>query len=427
MSSSSRQPFVTPDDQGTIVSVVTWFLIVATTLAVIARVATKLMVARRINADDYTIFAALLFSIAQSIAVSFQRWGGLGRHMDTLTTVELTKFQKSSYAADLMFIPNLCFAKLSVLFLLRSITPVARHRNFALALGLTIAIWAVVSELVVAFRCQLPSPWNFLDNKCIDRIAFWNSFGVLNILTDLPLIILPLVIIWSINIEVRRKLVILACFAPRMSVLAAILAQLIYLNRTSTSTPDPTYTTLPLVLTTQLVQNLSVITACIVYLKPFFESLESGMIRSDDLRRRRLKILGKGSKGSGYGSAGSGGAGAGRYAAKYTAPTRLGRVVVRSKDREREREAQRREDEEDKRELELGGTGHCATVTTGAGAADRDKDRDRDRDRDRGGDGGGGGGTGLADMDWDAESQRSQSKIIRTTRSWTVDVGRSVR
>lgn len=67
MSLSSTQPLVTPDDQGTIVSVVTWFLLVATTLAVVARVATKLAVARKIGGDDYMIFVALVrISVAEA-------------------------------------------------------------------------------------------------------------------------------------------------------------------------------------------------------------------------------------------------------------------------------------------------------------------------------------------------------------------------
>jgi hypothetical protein len=34
-----------------------------------------------------------------------------------------------------------------------------------------------------------------------------------------------------------------------------------------------------------LVENLSIITACVPYLKPFLESLEPGLIRNDDLPR----------------------------------------------------------------------------------------------------------------------------------------------
>ena len=68
-------------------------------------------------------------------------------------------------------------------------------------------------------------------------------------------------------------------------VIAAAIAQLLYLHRASGS-EDFTYRVWPAVLCNQLVQNLGIITACIPYIKPFLESLESGMIRTDDLRRR---------------------------------------------------------------------------------------------------------------------------------------------
>ena len=61
--------------------------------------------------------------------------------------------------------------------------------------------------------------------------------------------------------------------------------QLVYLHRASGS-EDFTYRVWPAVLCNQLVQNLGIITACVPYIKPFLESLESGMIRTDDLRRR---------------------------------------------------------------------------------------------------------------------------------------------
>lgn len=42
----------------------------------------------------------------------------------------------------------------------------------------------------------------------------------------------------------------------------------------------------------QFAQALSIITACVPYLKPFFASLQTGMIRTDDLRRRVGKTKG---------------------------------------------------------------------------------------------------------------------------------------
>ena len=71
------------------------------------------------------------------------------------------------------------------------------------------------------------------------------------------------------------------------SVTPGVITQLIYLNRTS-GVSDATYMLWRVVICDVVVQNMSIITACIPYLKPFIQSLESGMIRTDDLRRRGL-------------------------------------------------------------------------------------------------------------------------------------------
>ena len=42
----------------------------------------------------------------------------------------------------------------------------------------------------------------------------------------------------------------------------------------------------PIIIVTQFIQDLSIVATCVPYLKPFFVSLQSGMIRNDDLRRR---------------------------------------------------------------------------------------------------------------------------------------------
>ena len=51
-------------------------------------------------------------------------------------------------------------------------------------------------------------------------------------------------------------------------------------------TSDPTFDMWPTWICIQFVQALAIITTCIPYLKPFMDSLESGGIRVDDQRRR---------------------------------------------------------------------------------------------------------------------------------------------
>ena len=79
---------------------------------------------------------------------------------------------QSAYAAELLYVPSLCFVKLSVALLLRSITPDVCHNRIILAIAITTALWAASSELAIAFQCHLPIPWIFLGNTCINRVSF---------------------------------------------------------------------------------------------------------------------------------------------------------------------------------------------------------------------------------------------------------------
>ena len=68
------------------------------------------------------------------------------------------------------------------------------------------------------------------------------------------------------------------------SVITASICKLVYWNRIRDS-EDAVHDFWP-VSCTQVIQALSILSACILYLKPFLETLESGFFGSDDLRRR---------------------------------------------------------------------------------------------------------------------------------------------
>ncbi|KAL8668431.1 MAG: hypothetical protein Q9168_006937 [Polycauliona sp. 1 TL-2023] len=287
MSSSRPQQLNTPSNHGPVVGVMTWFLLAATVCAVIARIATKLAISRRFTSDDFLIFAALGLSIAQGVLVTLQVANGLGRHTDTLSPSQLEHFDKYDYASNLLFILNLCLAKVSVLQMLRIITPIKQHIRMVLGVGLFVLLWSFASEFVAAFQCRLPKPWRVMGNRCIDRTDFWHAYGALNLITETALLAIPLIIVWKIQTPLKRKVVIFMCFASRIVVLAAIVLQIIYQERAKGGN-DRTYQMWRVVICAQAVQSLSIVTACIPCLKPFLESLESGMLRVDDLRRRGM-------------------------------------------------------------------------------------------------------------------------------------------
>ncbi|KAL8799332.1 MAG: hypothetical protein Q9182_005976 [Xanthomendoza sp. 2 TL-2023] len=279
-------PSLPSNNHGAAVNVVTWFLLVATWLTVITRTAMKWLVTRKTTIDDAVILLASLFAIGESIAISFIVSNGLGQHLAHLTASEQLGFQKSYYAAVLLYLPSISLSKVAVLLLLHTITPVVAHRRIAYTTGVITVVWAGVAEVVLAFQCKLPDPWAILGGQCVNLSAFWYWFGTTQLLLDVILVLLPWVIVRRVQISTHRKAIIVCCFGTRLTVVVSVIAQLAYFNN-AISSNDVSFSLWSEIVCTQVVQSLNVITACVPHLKPFFDSLESGMIRSDDLRWRR--------------------------------------------------------------------------------------------------------------------------------------------
>lgn len=138
---------------------------------------------------------------------------------------------------------------------------------------------------------------------------------------------------------------------------------------------DPTLDLWLPALCTQFVQNLSIVTACVPYLKPFYLGLESGMFRTDDFRRHGL--IGAYGYGDDESAKASGRRGPQKESAKSTTSHGLRRLDVQ--------------------------TTSASTQLNPDNVAAVEA------------------GSGVKAADWDQESQTSQSRIIKQTRTWAVD------
>ncbi|RDL36097.1 Uncharacterized protein BP5553_06709 [Venustampulla echinocandica] len=279
------QPLDSPENHGPLINVMTWFLVVASTLTVLTRIATKWLVSKRVQLDDGLVFVSLLFSIGQTVAVGVGVLNGIGRHIETLSTKETLVFQKAFYAANLLWLASQCFSKLSVVMFIRAISPGTFNERATLAgIGIT-ALWGFTSIITVAFQCHLPNSWETIQNTCFDRKAFWNYTNSINIAIDLLLVLMPLAMVWKLQLAKKRKVMIVSCFGTRVATIAAVVCQMVATNK-SINSPDASFDIWLIQIAMAIAQCLGIVTACVPYLKPFMDALESGMIRSDDLFRR---------------------------------------------------------------------------------------------------------------------------------------------
>jgi len=171
------------------------------------------------------------------------------------------------------------------LFFLSIITPDERHKKAIRIAGIAISLWGITAIFAAAFQCSTPNVWDYVHERCFDRLVFERYLAVSNIITDAIVIGLPLTIIIPLKTSWSRRLLVASCFLARIMVIFAIIAQLVFLDR-AYSSQDFTLQIWPYVLCTESVQTLSLITACIPYLKPFLDSLQAGALRTDSAKTR---------------------------------------------------------------------------------------------------------------------------------------------
>lgn len=174
----SRQIIISSHNEGPLVNIVSWIGLSTMILGVGARIGSKYLVVRRCSTDDGLIIVAMCFGICHSVFLSMMVKNGLGRYQDTLNSKELEYYQKYAYASQLVYIPTLCFAKLSTLFYLRALTPDSNYAILNRVTEICVILWALCAEVSVAFQCDLPNPWAVLYTDECFNIVSWVSLSI---------------------------------------------------------------------------------------------------------------------------------------------------------------------------------------------------------------------------------------------------------
>ncbi|KAI2610542.1 hypothetical protein GGR54DRAFT_643375 [Hypoxylon sp. NC1633] len=270
---------ITEIDHGSYAIIAAWIFACISVLFVVVRVAARVWVSRYIGWDAVLIVAALFCSIGQSVAITEAVACGLGRHVDTISDTQLLSYYRFILTSDILSIFVFVFSKLSLAILVVRITPSNRMRLTLKLFIIFIVLWGLSDVFSVSFRCGARVPMSASDSMCVNERAVALSHGIINILTDWVLMMLPLLVIWTVQIPMTQKLTVLGLFWTRITVCVFVGIQLGSLNSYS-SEDDPTWEYLEPSAWNQMATHLSVITACIPSIKPFLTSLQSSLIDS---------------------------------------------------------------------------------------------------------------------------------------------------
>ncbi|PVH83110.1 hypothetical protein DL98DRAFT_413706 [Cadophora sp. DSE1049] len=246
-------------------------------LCVLTRVISKYTIVRRATVDDGLILATMVFAALHTIMLSSMVANGLGTPQSKVSDNEIVNIEKFGYTSQLLYIPALALGKLSTVVYLRALSPVVRFAIVNQAIEAFVAVWALASEFAIAFQCALPTPWAIITSKCFNTVAFWNVTGVLDILSDLAIIILPGYLVWRVQMPTSKKVLVIVVFGTRMFIIPLTIWRLEIINNDARpSIPDQTLASYHTYLATTVQLNFAIVAACIPFLKPFMESMNSG-------------------------------------------------------------------------------------------------------------------------------------------------------
>jgi hypothetical protein len=126
--------------------------------------------------------------------------------------------------------------------------------------------------------------------------AFWIIYCIIDMTTDVSIIMLSINLVAYLKIKSAKKIAVVACFAPRLLVIVASLARLVYLYPI-TPHDNPAFELWIPTVCTQVQICLAIVTACIPFMRPIFMGAESGIWRGEEGEKKRAAL----NRGSSYG------------------------------------------------------------------------------------------------------------------------------
>ena len=271
----AQKQLANPDEYGA--SGLTEFIIagaVIITIAVALRLWARRMVGIELKSDDWNLIVAWFLSICGHICQLFIMYGGhFGHHTLVLTPHQLMIFGKAAYAWDIIYTIAYPIARISLVLLYRRVFIQRWFRSLCWFLIGCYSCYGFSSA--IAGFCQgfpIASNWdvNVKPTRHIDDKKLYLANSGFNITTDAILLVMPLAVIWSMNLTYAHKAGLSAVFCLGVLTLIASILRLVYYYRFDPY--DPMFTLGNAGWWTMVEMDLGIICPCLVTFRPLIRS-----------------------------------------------------------------------------------------------------------------------------------------------------------
>lgn len=172
----------------------------------------------------------------------------------------------------------LALGKASTLSLLIALSPNKSYRLPMFAVGGAIVVWAIASIFASAFQCSLPHPYLITTKKCFSQVGFWDATGVIDILSDFALMVIPVWLVYNLQLAVQKKVAVCFAFSFRTLAIGCAIWRMSSMHKFFDRGTDVTFDSWLPTIATILEVFFSVFAACVPHLRPFMESIQAGYL-----------------------------------------------------------------------------------------------------------------------------------------------------
>ncbi|KAK6007013.1 hypothetical protein QM012_006021 [Aureobasidium pullulans] len=200
---------------------------------------------------------------------------GLGRHLWDVsaanfspTFLEVWTFAAMIYSVCMLLI------KMSILMLYRRLFPIENFRYlWWMCAFCTVGygLGAIFSSLFACVPVRANWDLTIAASRCINKQAFYLGNGVMNIITDLMILALPIPIVWRLTLELRQKIILSVVFTlGSISCVISLVRLLSIVTWINVGDDDITYTLQSIVVWSEIELAACILCANAPCLRPFF-------------------------------------------------------------------------------------------------------------------------------------------------------------
>ncbi|KAE9369910.1 hypothetical protein N431DRAFT_381270 [Stipitochalara longipes BDJ] len=266
------------DYNGEQLVIVSIFFLALTFVSVGLRVFVRIWIMKSFQWDDWLMLIAQgVFALSCSFILRGVHYG-MGHHDDSLPVPERIQGLKYQALATLTYVANMMFIKLSIaIFLLRIATK--KRYTWTLKISMVIVtIWSLAIFFFDIFQCTpVQAQWDFTiqNSKCASGdsfVAAAYSISVLTVITDWMYAIIPIPMIWSVQMSTQKKITV--AFVLSLGIFASIatLIRVKYLVELSDYS-DILFTGTTAMVWTLIEPGIAITAASLITIRPLLRAL----------------------------------------------------------------------------------------------------------------------------------------------------------